>query len=203
MLRLTLLCALATTASADPRSNAREKAADARELRTDRREMRDDLADARRLQVLLDRFDAARAKPDPAALAVIDGEMVTLARRETREDAVEVGKDVRELRRDRREIRHDVREGKDARDDRHDRRDDRRDLAVEAANHAKRKVIAQRLIALAGKQDVPSLDAKRGALVELIAMARAEIRQDVVEKREDRRERREDRRERREDRKSM
>lgn len=197
-------------AIADSRGNAREAAHDAHEKRVDRRETRDDALDLKRLQALLDRFTAARARRDRRALAAIDVQLTALARREAREDRAELAKDRaeqrqahRELRRSRREVRRDGRRYDDRHDRRGDRRDlrgDRRDTAVESATLAKRRAIARRLLALAGKQDPASLDRKRAALADLIALARLELRQDASERREDRRERREDRRERREDR---
>ena len=204
-----ILLLLGCVAAADPRGNTREAVANKREQRVDRRESVDDVLDLKRIQGLLARFEAARAKTDMQQLAALDVEIVTLARREAREDRVELAKDEAELRRSRREVRRDRRElrgsrtaddRRDLRDDRRDRRDDRRVVAVEASMLAKRRAIANRLLALAGKHDAPSLAGKQAALVDLVALARIEVAQNTAERREDRRERREDRRERREDR---
>jgi hypothetical protein len=64
---------------------------------------------------------------------------------------------------------------------------------------ARRRSIAQEYRGLMNRVDAPSLDRKRTLLVELIGIARAEVRQDKQETREDHKELREDRRETRED----
>lgn len=167
---------------------------DRQALRVDARERRDDRRDAVALEVLLARFDAARARNDRAALDLITRELKMRVNREVVESKVEVLKDAREVRQDRRELVGDQVRGKPAADDRRDLRDDRRDLAVEAASLGRVKAIDVELAGLVGKSDVASLNRTRALMVELIGMGWNELGRDRRETREDRRELREDRR---------
>lgn len=167
-------------------------AADRQALRADAREKRDDRRDAAALEVLLARFDAARARNDLGGLAAVERELKNRVEREVVESKVELAKDAREVRQDRREVAGDKRRGQGTRDDRRDLRDDRRDAVVEAGALARVKAINGELGALLGKTDAASLTAKRALLVELIGLGWHELGGDHREAREDRRELRED-----------
>jgi len=209
-----LMCSCAAHAQV-PRDRA-EKAVDRQALRQDARQTRDDWRDAARLEGLIARFDAARARGDLAALGAIDAELQRLlagelaeSRAEYAQDRAEIRQDRRELGSDRRELRRDVATGRgpgvkaddvrDRNDDRRDLRDDRRDSRAEALHGGRVLQIDAELRGLTGRADGPSLDRKRALMGELVALARQEIRQDSRESGEDRRELREDRRETRED----
>lgn len=190
-----------------------EKAHDRGALRQDGRETRDDWRDAARLENLVARFDAARARGDLGALAVIDAELRGLLAGELAESRAEASRDRAELRQDQRELGSDRRElrrdgpGAVRADDRHDRNDDRRDLRddrrdarAEVVHDARVGQINAELAGLSGRSDNPSLNRRRALMTELVALARRELRQDGRESSEDRGELREDRRETREDR---
>jgi len=202
-----------------PAKDRREMAQDRRELAQDRRETRDDWRDLKRLEGLLARFDAARAANDLAALGRLDAELRALAGMEVREGQKELARDVKEVRRDTREVRDERREARadvaqgrpvaaandrrDLADDKRDRRDDVRDARVEAAQTNRAAQIGAQLQALAGRVDPASLDQRRGLHLQLIALAKAELKGDARERAEDRRELREDRQEKREDRRAV
>jgi hypothetical protein len=217
VLALGLAVWAVTPAQAQLARDRVEKANDRAQIRQDNRALRDDLSDAARLQALLDRFDAARAGHDMAALARIDGELRTYLGSELGESKVGVARAGKEVRQDRREVRSDRREIQgnqiqdappvvrvddrhDLRDDRRDRSDDRRDASAERRELAAKRRIAVRLHGLDGKYDESSLVARRAMIVDLVGLAGGEIRQDATEKHEDVRELREDRHETREDR---
>lgn len=186
MTRLALaslaLAALPVLSRAQPASL--EHARDRAELRQDRRELADDRRDAAWMEQLLARFDAARAGRARGALAAVENEALRTLDRERQEARAELARSHAEVRRDARDPGADRR---DLRDDRRDRRDDRRDLArVEA--------IRSEFWSLRGRMDRRALDRKRSLLVEMVRLARAELREDHRELREDRREEREDRR---------
>lgn len=196
--------------------NRAERAQDHRELRQDSHERVDDWRDVAALETVLADFDRARAPVNASALATVDARLRHMLRAELAEgsgelarDRAEVRRDTREIRSDRREVRRDVADGRpgayaddkhDLRDDRRDRRDDVRDANAEARSQAERLRIARELTTLEGRHGVTDLERKRVLIVELIQLARQEVRQDARETREDRRELREDRRETREDR---
>jgi len=196
--------------------NRVERAQDRRELRQDSRERADDWRDVASLETVLADFDRARAPVNASALAAVDVRLRHLLRAELAEgsgeqarDRAEVRRDTQEVRSDRREVGRDVAQGKpgayaddkhDLRDDRRDRRDDVRDANAESRSQVDRLRIARALAALEGRSAPADLERKRGLIVELIQLARQEVRQDAHETREDRREIREDRRETREDR---
>ncbi|MBN1209187.1 MAG: hypothetical protein JXB05_30295 [Myxococcaceae bacterium] len=214
-----LLVSLLTAGSAAHGQAARnraERAQDRRELRQDARESGDDWRDAAALEAVLAQFDQARSPVNASALAAVDARLRHLLRAELAEGQAELARDGAELRRDNRELRSDRRELRedraehrpgaraddrhDLRDDRRDRRDDRQDLRAEARSQEDRLRIARALVALEGRHALADLDRKRVLIVDLIQLARQEVRQDARETREDRRELREDRRETREDR---
>jgi hypothetical protein len=192
-----------------------EKAGDRQELRQDARQTMDDRLDVAKLEATLAEMDRARAARRPAEVSLVDRRVMELMRQEAFESrfemaqkAGEVRKDGAEMRSDRREVRQDVAAGmpgktandtRDLRDDRRDKRDDQRDLAREQIQASRRYQIAQEYRGLMNRVDQPSMDRKRVLLVELIGIARNEVRQDRQEAREDRKELREDRRETRED----
>ena len=192
-----------------------EKAQDRQEVRQDARQTVDDRLDVAKLEATLGELDRARATRRPAEVAAVDRRVMELMRAEAFESrmemaqkANEVRKDNGEVRTDRREVRQDVAAGmpgktvndtRDMRDDRRDKRDDQRDLAKEQMQDARRRAITQEYRGLVNRVDQPSLDRKRALLVELIGLAKNEVRQDRQETREDHKELREDRRETRED----
>jgi len=219
---MAMALAMAASATAGPALAGQvakdrvEKAQDRRELRQDARQLRDDRLDQAKLEATLTELDRVRAAPAPGALAAVDQRVMELLRKEAVETRVEVGQKANEVRRDNvevrgdaREIRRDAAQGaplkaagdvRDIRDDRRDRRDDRRDLGKEVVQASRRYQIATEYRGLVGREDPGSQDRKRALLVELVGIARAELRGDRQELREDRRELREDRRELREDR---
>lgn len=151
-----------------------ERAQDRAELRQDRHELARDRRDLRWMRDLLTRFDAARARRDRRALAAVEQDVLRTLAYEEREARLEL-KDARgELARERAEAAHE------RRDDRRDLRDDRRDLRRAAA-------IRDEFAHLEGRMNRRALDRKRDMLVELIRMARAEVREDRRELREDHR----------------
>jgi hypothetical protein len=192
-----------------------EKAQDRGEMRQDGRQAMDDRMDLAKLEATLAEMDRVRATRRPAELAMVDRKVMELIRDEAVESrtemaqkAGEVRKDSGELRSDRREVRQDtamgmpgktVNDTHDLRDDRRDKRDDQRDLAKEQMQATRRHQIAMEYRGLMNRADQPSVDRKRTLLVELIGMARNEVRGDRQELREDKKELREDRRETRED----
>jgi hypothetical protein len=198
-----------------PRNHA-ERAQDRRELRQDSRERSDDWRDVASLEIVLADFDRARAPVNASALSAVDARLRHLLRAELAEssgeqarDRAEVRRDNQEVRSDRREVRRDVAAGRpgayaddkhDLRDDRRDRRDDVRDANAESRSQADRLRIARELAAIEGRYAPAELERKRVLIVDLIQLARQEVRQNAHETREDRRELREDRRETREDR---
>lgn len=158
-----------------------ERAQDRAELRQDRHELARDRRDLRWMRDLLTRFDAARARRDRRALAAVEQDVLRTLAYEEREARLEL-KDARgELARERAEAAHERRDDRrDLRDDRRDLRDDRRDLRRAAA-------IRDEFAHLEGRMNRRALDRKRDMLVELIRMARAEVREDRRELREDHR----------------
>lgn len=217
ILLAVLLCSsIASVAEAQVLRDRGEKASDRQALRQDVQEGRDDWRDAARLEALLSRFDAARARGDQAALLAIDAEVRRLLAGEVAESRVEYVKDRGEMRQDQRELASDRRElgrdhaagrgpgvkaddVRDRNDDRRDLRDDRRDARAEARHVFRIAEIDSELGRLSGRADARSLDRKRVLLAELVGLARQELRQDRREAGEDVRELREDRRELRED----
>jgi hypothetical protein len=214
-----LFASLVLAGCAAHRQSARnrvERAQDHRELRQDSREHVDDWRDVAALETVLADFDRARAPVNASALATVDARLRHLLRAELAEgsneqarDRAEVRRDNQEIRSDRREVRHEVADGRpgayaddkhDLRDDRRDRRDDVWDANAEARSQSERLRIARELTALEGRLALADLERKRVLIVDLIQLARQEVRQDARETREDRRETREDRRETREDR---
>lgn len=161
------------------------------ELRQDRRELRDDRRDTRELEQLLSRFDRARAQRRLREVRLVQSDLRGLVMRELRESHVELAKDHHELRRDTVELRTDP--GYRRGDNLRDRRDDRRDLRQEADSLQRTRAIAGELDALYGRMDMRSLERIRGLMVELLAMAHQEQRQNLQEVREDRHEQREGR----------
>jgi hypothetical protein len=210
------LFAVGCAAHAQAPRNQVERSQDRQELRQDSRERTDDWRDVASLETVLADFDRARSPVNTGALATVDARLRHLLRAELAEgshelskDRAEIRKDNQEVRSDRREVGRDVAQGRpgayaddkhDLRDDRRDRRDDVRDANAEGRSQADRLRIARELAALEGRYALPELQRKRGLIVELIQLARQEVRQDGRETREDRREIREDRRETREDR---
>jgi len=185
-----------------------EKVQDRRELRQDARQTMDDRLDVAKLEATLAEMDRARTARRPMELAAVDRRVMDLLRVEAMETRVEMTQKAGEVRRDNVELRSDAREiprdanpdaRRDLRDDRRDKRDDRRDLTGEGIQASRRRQIAIEYRGLVGRQDAPSADRKRTLLVELIGIARNELRGDHQEMREDKRELREDRRETRED----
>jgi len=185
----TFLAPAAALAQARPG----ERKVNQAEKRQNRRQSVDDAVDTARLQKVLADFDAARAAGSAAKLRSVDARLQALMRQEAREGRRELRQDSREVRRSRRERNRNVR-GAARRDDRRDLRDDRRDRRAEARSAARRSAIATELSRLHGRYDQGALARKRSLIVELIALARQEQRQNRRERREDRRERREDRR---------
>lgn len=212
--RLLLILALGGAfiipASAAAQSKSKERRQDRRELKQDRRERRDDRLDHARLKAALADFDRARRSRSKVGLDSVDARLRKMLREEAREGRKEIRRDRREKNRSQREVRKETRERRDharqgkpgavakdtrdIRDDRRDARDDRRDLLEEKASHAKRQRIRSKLAPLYGKYDRKSLRAKRALIVDLVAMAKVEMRHNRRETREDRRELREDRR---------
>ncbi|HEY8206950.1 MAG TPA: hypothetical protein VIG99_05695 [Myxococcaceae bacterium] len=192
-----------------------EKAQDRQEMRQDGRQAMDDRLDVAKLEATLAELDRVRSRPRPMEVAMVDRKAMELMRAEAMESrmemaqkAGEVRKDNAELRSDHREVRQDTGMGmpvkaandtRDLRDDRRDKRDDQRDLAKEQIQASRRHQIAVEYRGLVNRIDRPSMDRKRALLVELIGIARTEVRGDHQEMREDHREMREDRREIRED----
>lgn len=207
---------LGCTAHSQTPRNRVERAQDHRALRQDARERTDDWRDVAAMEGVLAQFDQARSPVNAGALAAVDARLRHLLRAELAEgqtelarDRAEVRQDNREVRSDRREVRQDVAQGRpgalvddrhDLRDDRRDRRDDRQDGRAEAHAQGDRLRIARELVSLEGRLALADLERKRVLIVDLLQLARQEVRQDVRETHEDRRELREDRRETREDR---
>ncbi len=200
----------------EARQDRRELRQDQRELRQDQRATNDDRRDARRYAMLLAEFDQASASRLPPRIMEIDRRVMAAIANEIRESNREVvqkgneaARSQNEVRREQREVGRDVARGqpyqaaddrRDVRDDRRDARDDRRDAQREMGENNRLRAIQQEYTTLANRMEPPSLSRKRALIVELNAMAAAELREDHREKREDRREMREDRRELREDR---
>lgn len=192
-----------------------EKVQDRREIRQDARQTMDDRLDVVKLEATLAELDRARARPRPVEVSMVDRRVMELLHAEAVESRVEMTQKVGEVRKDNAELRSDRREVvqdkamgtpvkaandvHDMRDDRRDKRDDQRDLAKEAVQASRRHQIATEYRGLMNRADAPSMDRKRVLLVELIGIARAEVRGDRQEMREDHKELREDRRETRED----
>ncbi|HET8541285.1 MAG TPA: hypothetical protein VFL83_15525 [Anaeromyxobacter sp.] len=151
------------------------------EPRHDRRELADDRWDLARAEQLLARYGAARARRDRWALAAVEDETLRVLDREVREARGEVRRARFEAWDDR------YGSGLDRRDDRLDRRDDRRDLR-------RVKAIRADFWALRGRLDRRALDRKHRMLAELVQLARAELREDRVDRREEWRDARADRR---------
>jgi hypothetical protein len=198
------------------RQDRREVRQDAREIRQDGRQLNDDVRDARRMEVLLQAFDAARATRQPARIVEVDRRVQAAIEVELRESGRELAqkqgeaaRSGREVGQERREVGRDIAAGRpgraagdvrDLRDDRRDARDDRRDVRQEAVSANRLQGIQREYNALAGRLDPRSVDRRRALIAELVQMQRHEAAGDVREQREDRRELHEDRRERREDR---
>lgn len=203
-------CATANAANKKD-SNDKPKAevvVDKAEKRRDHRQIRQDRLDKAKLEALLVAFDKARAANDVVVLTQIDQDLVKLLFVELKEDAREVKQDINEAERSAKEKRQSNREAAkegqvearaDKRDDRRDKRDDIKDARGEVKQLVKREDIAIALEPLLGLTDATSLEQKRGLIVQLIEVAKQEIKGDVKELQEDRRETREDRKEVRED----
>ncbi len=216
LLALVLTSAAAGSAHAQVARDRQEKAQDRREIAQDQRQIADDANDIRHLQILIGRFDRARATGNAVELQAVDNEVRRVVaielqegRREQAQKNAEVARSAGEVRSERREVGRDVRNGRpgaaardrrDARDDRRDLRDDVRDAQKESAQNQRRYNIAVELNGLAGRLDPPSLERKRTLMVQLLREAGIEYRESVKEANEDRKELREDRRETREDR---
>lgn len=212
-----LVIAIPMAAGAGP-SDRMQKAQDRREIRTDKAQRFDDWRDLNRLQGVLAKFDAARARQDFAGLNAAEAELRALIAREVSEGQAElaqakaeVRRDTREVRSENRDVRNDLAQGKtgqamndihDKRDDLRDRRDDIRDAKVERAELVRVRGIGVEMQTLAGRVDPWSLNRKRALIGELIDLSKREMAQDRREIHEDHRELREDRRETREDRRN-
>jgi len=217
MIAMALLALAVAGASAQERTNLRERIQDRRELRQDRRKLVDDTSDLIRIKALRAEFRAARSSHNEKALAEIDARVLAYLRSEigeSRLESLQAGAEVRrgrlELDSDRREIERNQVLGappRVRRDDRRDLRDDRRDLRDDLRDAARERRSRRRLVrirkewkALAGRYGAVSLERRAQLLDELVRMAAREGVEDRRELREDRRELREDRRESREDR---
>lgn len=177
-LAAALLIALPVAGAAQYAPAPPDRAADRRELRQDRRELADDRRDLAWFDLLVSRFDAARAGRNRRALAVVENDAAWALDRELHEAR-------REVARSRQEVRRDGCDDRDRRDDRRDLRDDRRDARRIAALRAE-------FHDLRGQMSRRALDRKRAVIVELQRLARLELREDRRELREDRREARAD-----------
>jgi hypothetical protein len=190
-----ILFGVAVTAGLSSLAQGRwERAEDRRELRQDQRETRDDRRDLLQVEVLLERFDAARAARRMPELLELDARLRELVRRELAEGRHELAKDAAELARAKGEVRRDevaLASGRPAGraivNDRRDRRDDRRDLREEEATQVRRRQIATTLDAMAGRVDPASLSRRRELTVAWRDLAVYELGQDRREKREDHR----------------
>ena len=158
-----------------------ERAQDRAEVRQGRHELARDRRDLRWMRDLLARFDGARAHRDRRALAVVEQDVLRTLAYEEREARLELRESRGELARERAEAAYD------RRDDPHDRRDDRRDLRDDRRDARRVAVIREDFAHLEGRMNRRALDRKRDMLVELIRMARAELREDRRELREDHR----------------
>jgi hypothetical protein len=213
-LAAVVLLATPALGRAQPMPAGREHAQDRAELRQDRREVANDWRDVRWTEQLLARFDEARSRHARQALRGVEDDVVRTLDRELQEAKVEamrsgreVARSAQEVQGERREVRYDAAAGdrrglqddrRDLRDDHRDLRDDRRDLRDDRRDLARVRAIRAEFGSLRGRTDRRSLDRKRGLVVELVEMSRAELREDRAEQHEDLRERREDGREQRE-----
>ncbi|GAB4227601.1 MAG: hypothetical protein Kow0062_29160 [Acidobacteriota bacterium] len=139
---------------------------------------------------------AALASRDAARLAAIDHEIELWLRGAYGEALVEARRDRAELRRSRREVRRTRRRegpGPETRDEIRDRNDDRRDLRREQVRNIAFVDIAEELLELQGRTSRRSIQRRIRLVDRLIALERADQRENRREAREDRRERREDR----------
>jgi hypothetical protein len=210
------LLTLSACASAQVRRDNHELRQDANQRAGDQLRRNDDRRDLVKIDLLVARFDKARAIKNLAELTAVDEDLRRYMKQELVESKVEVAEDVREVRQgqqesasDRRELVRDNIQGKgpiaraddrhDLRDDRRDVRDDKRDALKEAKTLEWKKAINADLETLYGKTDDKSLDQKRMRMAQLDRLSRGEVLDDTKELREDRRETREDRREKRED----
>lgn len=179
---------------------------DHQEVRQDRHQARDDRMDLEELRNLEERYSSARSRNNMPALRLMDNEWLAMLDAEIRESQRELHQDRREVHRDNREIRSDYRQAgypndrRETRDDFRDRRDDVKDARRERWNLERLLGIRDEVSRLRGRIDPMSLNRKSQLFQELLAMGRAELRQDHHEMREDHREMREDRREMRDDR---
>ncbi|RMF74533.1 MAG: hypothetical protein D6738_06070 [Acidobacteria bacterium] len=172
------------------------RAGDGREVVENIHERRDDAWDIARLHRIRGQLRAALASRDAARLAAIDHEIELWLRGAYGEALVEAHRDRAELRRSRREVRRTRRRegpGPETRDEIRDRNDDRRDLRREQVRNIAFVDIAEELLEMQGRTSRRSIQRRIRLVDRLIALERADQRENRREAREDRRERREDR----------
>ena len=104
------LCLLASSASAQPRQNAKEAVDNAREVRQDRRQLVNDVADVRWLEEQIRALDRAHDRRDRREEDRIRQKIRTFLRKETAETRHEVAQDRREAAKSAQEVRSERRE---------------------------------------------------------------------------------------------
>lgn len=156
---------------------------DRHEKRQDVREVRDDRRDLAELEDVLAQFDRARARRSEHQLAAVDSRLRALLREELHENRVELAKEKAEARRSERDVRHADNRW-ERRESVREAREDRRDVRVASQMLEQRQRIARELASLAGRMHPTELNRKRALIVELIDLARRELRESQKEVRE-------------------
>ncbi len=181
MLSLSLFLAvtsLGTVAQADHELRAKV------EVHRDKAALKDDRLDLARLNGLLESYDRAMASTSNAELTKLDVELRRLLRAELKESRKELRSDIRDTSHE-----HDgtAREKVLGRKpyDRRDGNPGAADIKVEASALATKQTIMTELDAVIGKHDAATMSYRRERMVRLIAMAKAEVRNDGKELRDD------------------
>lgn len=154
-----------------------------------RHELYREWRDMKHMEELLVRFDGARARRDRAAQRNIDQEVAVALRTEIDETRRELGQALGEVRKERGEIRADMAAGQhaEAREDKRDLQDAKWDVARERAQLVKLEKLSRDWERIRDRRSSVQVRRKRAILVELLEMAKMEVREDRREMREERR----------------
>ena len=154
------------------------------EVHRDEKALKDDRLDLRRLNELLQGYDSAVASSSNAELTKLDVELRRLVRAELKESRKELRSDINDTNHDHEGTAREKVLGRKP----YDRRDGNPgagDIKVEASALAAKQTIMTELDGIIGKHDAAAASYRRDRLVRLIAMAKAEVRNDGKELRDD------------------
>ena len=175
-----ILCVTSFGAVAQAEHEVRAKL----EVHRDRKALKDDRLDLARLTTLLESYDRAMASTSNVELTKLDVELRRLLRNELKESRKELKSDIRDTGHEHEGTTREKVLGRKP----YDRRDGNTgagDIKEEAAALAAKQTIMSELDGVIGKHDAATTAYRRERIVRLLAMAKAEVRNDAKELRDD------------------